>query len=307
MTQAPIGSTQRELVALEAAADELARLDLLLLRLPPAAALASWLATVAAASNDTASFRPLVAAAADPIHDALLPRAVFELRGFASAEERRVRGGALLSLSRWTALAPGIATYPERPRLEALWQEAPADRPALLRAIGSAACLDSDDPAAARIADLSAALLLCAAGRTAHLRFLPFTRIDAALRSAATRAWREGAEEEWTRIALAEVARSARRARELVQGLEGEGDATALASMGRAAISARRAMNQVRATLATTMPVLAEQLELSRPAASDALERLTSAGLLVEVTGRARDRVYAWAAAIAIAEGTLEA
>jgi biotin operon repressor len=43
------------------------------------------------------------------------------------------------------------------------------------------------------------------------------------------------------------------------------------------------------------MPMLSEQLECSRPAAGDALERLVEVGLAVEITGRQRDRVYACA------------
>ncbi len=300
-------TTNRELLALESAADELARLDFLLLRLPPAAAIASWLAAVAAAAGEPAAFRPLVAASADPIHDAPLEPPLLALRTFVSAEERRVRGGALLSISRWSALLPSLATYPEHPRLEALWQEPPGDRPALLRALGSAALLDSVDPGAARIADLSAALLLCAAGRTAHLRLLPFARVDESVRSVATAAWRAGDEAAWTQLALAEAARSARRAREVYQDLGVDREEATLTAMGRAAITARRVMAQVRISLATTMPALAELLDLSRPAASDALDRLTAAGLLVEVTGRARDRVYAWGRALDAAERTLAA
>ncbi len=49
------------------------------------------------------------------------------------------------------------------------------------------------------------------------------------------------------------------------------------------------------------MPSLAADLALSRPAAADALERLGDAGLAVEITGRRRDRVYAYEAALAIA------
>ena len=49
------------------------------------------------------------------------------------------------------------------------------------------------------------------------------------------------------------------------------------------------------------MPSLSDDLELSRPAAADALERLVDAGLATEITGRRRDRVYAYDAALAIA------
>ena len=45
---------------------------------------------------------------------------------------------------------------------------------------------------------------------------------------------------------------------------------------------------------------------ISRPAASNALERLVAAGLAREVTGRARDRVFAYEAACAMAESLLD-
>jgi Fic family protein len=47
------------------------------------------------------------------------------------------------------------------------------------------------------------------------------------------------------------------------------------------------------------MPILAEALDLSRPAAAAALDRLVELGVARELTGRARDRVFAWAAPLA--------
>jgi DNA-binding MarR family transcriptional regulator len=108
---------------------------------------------------------------------------------------------------------------------------------------------------------------------------------------------------------LATVARRAREARRAVEsalrGLPQED--VRLDGLGRAAISARRALAHLRAHAVTTMPLLAEELQLSRPAASDALERLVTAGLVRELTGRARDRVYAYEAACAIAGSVVRA
>ena len=80
----------------------------------------------------------------------------------------------------------------------------------------------------------------------------------------------------------------------------GEEDAR-LDPLGRGAINARRALALLRERFVTTMPSLAEVLSLSRPAASDALDRLVAAGIAREMTGRARDRVYAWGAVCSVA------
>src|SRR5690606_41331766 len=70
-----------------------------------------------------------------------------------------------------------------------------------------------------------------------------------------------------------------------------------LASIGRAAVTGRRALATLRRDLATSVPALSAQLELSRPAAGAALERLVALGLAEEITGRGRDRVFVYAAA----------
>jgi DNA-binding MarR family transcriptional regulator len=70
-----------------------------------------------------------------------------------------------------------------------------------------------------------------------------------------------------------------------------------LAQVGRAAVTGRRALAVLRDALATSVPDLSERLSLSRPAAGAALERLVELGLAEEVTGRARDRVFVYAAA----------
>ena len=54
----------------------------------------------------------------------------------------------------------------------------------------------------------------------------------------------------------------------------------------------------LRDELATSIPALATRLDCSRPAASDAVDRLVAAELATEVTDRARDRVFALTAAL---------
>jgi DNA-binding Lrp family transcriptional regulator len=77
--------------------------------------------------------------------------------------------------------------------------------------------------------------------------------------------------------------------------------------LGRAAITARSALALLRRRFVTTIPALADDLGLSRPAANDAVERLVALGLAREVTGRARDRVFAYGAADTMAGALLVA
>lgn len=293
----------------ELAVDEIARFDLLLGRLPTGVTRACWFATLTqAAAGVRSDFRTLVAAAADPLHDASLTPSLLELRGFASTEERRVRGGAPLSLARWVAVDPGLATYPHAAQLEELWREPPGRHAALFRALESAAWLDGVDPSR-RAGELATAMLLCAAGRLAHLTLLPFADGDVAARGTATSRWREGAPDEWIELGLQFAARAARRGREAALAIDASiaSEARVLDGLGRAGITATRAMMHLRTMLTATMPSLADDLGLSRPAAGDALERLVAAGLAVEVTGRARDRVFAWGAALTVTEARLAA
>jgi biotin operon repressor len=165
-------------------------------------------------------------------------------------------------------------------------------RPVLMRAVAaSVACGEGV------LAELVPALLLCSTGVTDQLRILPFAGADAALRAEALTTWHSGDEERFTALVLGECAEGARERRMAIRRAVTamRDDESHLAPLGRAAITARRALGVLRERLATSMPVLSEQLECSRPAAGDALERLVEVGLAVEITGRQRDRVYACA------------
>ena len=294
----------------------MARLDLLCAREVRSITDACWLASVrASVLNGGSSLDALVAAAADPIHDATLDQVTLATRSFLATEERRARSGALFALARWEVIAPGLATYPNRDRLEAEWEVGSRDRPALERAVAAAAWLDepfvtrpavgaasrADPLAASPAADpasLAIMLLLCAAGRTAHARFAPLLGAVPAARREASAAFRSGAPAPWTVLALESIIRGARRTREAILrlGPARERDERAIAAMGRAGITGRRVLEHLHTALATTMPMTAATLDLSRPAAAAALDRLVVDGIAREVTGRARDRVYAWAA-----------
>jgi hypothetical protein len=285
--------------AVEEATDEIARLDQACLSGPESGARALWFIAVAELTTRTPStFQALAAVEGDAFHEPTLPRPVALWRDLLLTEERRVRAGALLSVARFDDLAPDIGTYPDEGRLEGIWREKGGTRSVLARAFDSAAWIRAAD-----IADASAALVLCAGGRTDRVRFLPFASIPEALRNEATEAWRAGDHDPWASAAAMAAARRARTLRELLRPLaDPDREWDALESLGRAAILARRGLVLLRTTFVTTMPALSEALSVSRPAAAGALERLVAAGLARELTGRARDRVYGYEAACVIAD-----
>jgi len=174
-------------------------------------------------------------------------------------------------------------------------------RSVLLRAVCVAGVLEAQVSARSEAALLSA-LLLTSAGMTDRVRLLPFVeRADDG--GAALDAWRSGEHQPFTQLALRALAANARRLRLQLRLLLDARPAEDehLASIGRAAVTARRALQVLRDSQATSMPDLARRLDCSRPAAGDALERLVELGLAEEITGRGRDRVYVWAAAWGVA------
>lgn len=308
----------------EEASDELGRLDATCVLAPGSVEIALRLVASAGLVEPTrSSFRALAAAEADPLHDALLSPEFLVWRALISVEEKRVRGGARLTLTRFGTVVPEVtasapepqgsearrsATEDPRLRLEAIWREPSSSRAVLERAVDSAAWSPN-----AAVAEASAALLLCAGGRTGRVRILPFASAPAAERdaerAAAIEGYRSGETAAWTELSLRALAARARAARlaalPVIDAPESEEEC--LRPLGRAAITARAALALLRRRLATTIPALAEDLGTSRPAANDALERLVALGLAREITGRARDRVFAYGVACAMGESLLPA
>ncbi|MCE9601315.1 MAG: hypothetical protein K8S21_03760 [Gemmatimonadetes bacterium] len=288
----------------EEAADELGKLDATCALAPGSVEIAFRLVACAGLIEPTRSaFNALAAAEAEPMHDALLAPGLMAWRDVLFAEEKRVRGGARLSTQRFATLAPP-GNDELRERLDAIWREPGSNRSVLERAIDSAAW--SPDVA---LGEASAALLLCAGGRTDRVRILPFASADPGERAAAISAHRDGEREAWTILALGTLAlraRTARLAARLVIDAS-ESEVVRLQSLGRAAITARSTLALLRRRFVTTIPALADDLGLSRPAANDAVERLVALGLAREVTGRARDRVFAYGAAVTMAGSLLVA
>lgn len=233
---------------------------------------------------------------------------------FLADEERRVRGGAPLT-GTWLerAITLGLGAGPVgaalRPAhgtngraLDASLQEADpkARRAALMRALAVAAAIEDR-----ALSDAAAALVLCAEGRTDVIRFLPFGEARGNERDRATEAWRAGEPARWQSLGLEAAAGAARRRRASVEWLLREAatrEEQSLEPMGRAAITARRALHYLRDAFATTVGALGDALGVSLPAAGDALRRLDESGLVSELTGRRRGRVYAYTAALTIAD-----
>ena len=304
---------------LEDAADELGRLDATCSLAPAAVAIAFTLVSSAGlVQAKRANLSALVAAEADSLHDALLAPDLLAWRALLGAEEKRARGGARLSLTRFGPVTPKSTASAEvelgepterlsvtddpRDRLESIWREPSSSRSVIERAIESAAWSPN-----AAVAEVSAALLLCAGGRTARVRILPFVAVPVAEREMAIQRYRSGELTTWTELSLRALAARARAARlaalTVIDASESEEER--LRPLGRAAITARAALALLRRRLATTIPALAEDLGRSRPAANDALERLVTLGLAREVTGRARDRVFAYDVACTMGESLL--
>jgi hypothetical protein len=240
--------------------------------------------------------RMMLAAEVDPFHESALEEGPRRWMGFVREEVRRARGGALPALDRWCDVVPTLATYSHREALEGAWRDGDRATQVLAGAVAAAAWAPDD-----LAGEALAALLLVARGRTADFRLLPFRSVLGAERVGAVDAWRRGEPEPWTEKALEAVAREARRQRLRLDGIAASGAAEwdRLAQMGRRGHTARRALPMLRTQGALTRPILAEDLGISRPAATETLVVLAEAGCAVELTGRARDRVWGYAPLVA--------
>lgn len=291
---------------LEEAADELARLDTLCRLTPNSVSRALWLAAVSTlAGSGAQGTRQLAVVAADPASAMPEPedeRAVVWSE-YVAEEERRARGGAPLTYARLErAVGLGlvvrpIARHARQAELDAALHAVRATErgASLVRALAIAA--EIKDGA---LANAAGALVLCAAGRMDVVRMLPFESINAADAERALAEWDAGSLEPWQEITLAAIAAAARDRRSAVEVCLRtiDAEASALDHLGRAAITARRTLEVLRAELATTVGALAASIGVSIPAAGDALRRLEQSGLVTELTGRRRGRVYAYTAAL---------
>ena len=73
-----------------------------------------------------------------------------------------------------------------------------------------------------------------------------------------------------------------------------ETDQRRVAELGRAAGSALQVFELLRDRIALSIPRATQQLGLTWPTVNSVLKRLVDLGIAREMTGRARDRVYAY-------------
>lgn len=287
---------------LEEAVDELARLDTTCNNASPSASEALWLATVAELAGEGKSgVRDIAAALADPIAEQRASSDLLHWYILGEEEERRVVGGIALSRARVARMAPP-GSQPDMPEeIDAAGYGAPGEsvmQQALRVRLGVTP---------AGLGEMVAALVLCASGRMGRVRFLPFAGMESlACADHEIRAKNGDRDslEVWTAMALEAMARSARARRQRVEqaAAAAADEDERVRSIGRAGITAMQALVLMREELCCTMPSLAQRLELSRPAAGNTIERLEDLGLVTEITGRRRDRVYAYTPALELAE-----
>lgn len=98
-----------------------------------------------------------------------------------------------------------------------------------------------------------------------------------------------------------EAARSAKQIAELF-----EADQAKIKTLKRAAPGALKAFEYLQRRAITTIPNLAKSLETSQPTATAALENLMKLGIVKEVSGRKRDKLYAYDAYLNILKADTE-
>jgi len=161
-----------------------------------------------------------------------------------------------------------------------------------------------------RLGRLLITLLLCAEGvLRAPLLYLSlyFKTHRQTYYSLLQRVREDGAWEDWLEFYLegvrdtaAQAARTAQRILELFAA-----DRAKIETLGRAASSAVRVHDRIKEDPLLSIPAASRQLNLAQPTVSRAVEQLTRLGVLKEITGRSRGRIFAYEAYLAIlSEGT---
>jgi Fic family protein len=210
---------------------------------------------------------------------------------------------------------PAHEVMPAMGELEKFLHDQPARTPILLKAALSHAQFETIHPfldGNGRVGRLLITLLLCAPGERVLSRpllylslYLKQNRDEYYERLQRVRT--DGAWEQWVRFFLEgvlEVAASAtettRRIVELV-----EQDRRRVHELGRASGSAARVHDSAVREIVLTIPWTARRLKLSEPTAGKAISHLVSLGVLREITGRPRGRIFVYQDYLALlSEGT---
>ena len=106
----------------------------------------------------------------------------------------------------------------------------------------------------------------------------------------------DGDWEGWIHFYLVGVGAVARQAADTTLALRAlfEADQQRVSELGRAAGSAMRVYDLLRERIVLSIPRAAAELELTWPTVRAALQRLEQLGIVREVTGRSRDRLYVY-------------
>jgi Fic family protein len=98
----------------------------------------------------------------------------------------------------------------------------------------------------------------------------------------------------WLRFFLEGVQQTARQATDTTGQILRllDEDRRKVESLGRKAGSAQRVLDQLRRHPITTIPNAAAQLGLTAPTVRSAVENLEALGIVREITGKQRDRIY---------------
>lgn len=116
-----------------------------------------------------------------------------------------------------------------------------------------------------------------------------------------------GAWETWLDFFLEGITETANNAVETANQLSGlfAADKKKIATLGRAAVNAKRMHEWLQMHPIANIPTLSKALNITPATTGKAVQHLTQLGILAEVTGRERDRLFAYKAYLAIlSEGT---
>ncbi len=202
---------------------------------------------------------------------------------------RRARGGIVPTIATLSSALNEAPPHDDAKAIDELLRGADDSMGPLLRAIVAAGALRRSG-ASLEMASLAATWLLCVNGAVSDGWL---TVVQAVALPTANDI------DGWLLAALADYAREARALESAATaGSEriGRDEARIRESLGRASYSALDVLALLRRDGAINVPDVAVALGISTPTAGAAVERLTELGIAREITGRARSRVFVYAA-----------